>query len=88
MWFAALGDHRQNPWIVNFLIRLLQGSPEVLGLLRTNPFPEAPPTFIRARLMDYRFTTFLERARTGHWWESAPRGIYLPPFSLADLTRR
>ena len=87
MWFAALGDPRQNPWIVNFLIRLLQGTPEVLGLLRTNPFTEGPPIFIRARSMDYRFTTFQERVRSGHWWESVPRGIYIPPFSLADLTR-
>ena len=33
MWFAALGDYRQNPWFVNFCERLLQGSPEVLALL-------------------------------------------------------
>jgi len=39
MWFAALGDYRQNPWFVNFCVRLLQGSPEVLKLLEHNPFP-------------------------------------------------
>src|SRR5262249_51401839 len=35
MWFAALGNYRQNPWFINFSARLLQGSPEVLGLLQT-----------------------------------------------------
>src|ERR1022692_777689 len=48
MWFAALGTYRQNPWLVNFCVRLLQGSPHVLGLLERNPFPNAPPRYIQA----------------------------------------
>ena len=48
MWFAALGDVRQNPWFVNFCVRLLQGSPDVLALLEKNPFPDRPPKYIRA----------------------------------------
>src|SRR5260221_8806688 len=56
MWFAALGDYRQNPWFVNFLIRLLQGSPDVLGLVKANAFPDGPPRFIRAEVYHYRFT--------------------------------
>jgi len=39
MWFAALGNARQNPWFENFCGRLLQGSPAVLALLEKNPFP-------------------------------------------------
>src|SRR6185436_19866867 len=37
MWFAALGSYRDNPWLMNFCYRLLQGSPEVTRLLQTNP---------------------------------------------------
>jgi len=85
MWFAALGDVRQNPWFVNFCIRLLQGSPEVLALMEHNPFPEHPPRYIRARLYDYRFTSIEERRRTGAWWKRELKGDYLPPISLQML---
>src|SRR5262249_42087946 len=82
MWFAALGDYSRNPWFVNLSIRLLQGSPEVLALLKTNPFPDKPPRFIRARLYDYEFTTPEERRRTHSWWRRELKGEYLPVISL------
>jgi hypothetical protein len=83
MWFAALGDVRENPWFVNFCVRLLQGSPQVLALLEKNPFPNAPPKYIRAVLYDYHFTDRATRRKTGEWWSRTPEGIYLPPVSLA-----
>ncbi|HTB84795.1 MAG TPA: lipase maturation factor family protein [Candidatus Sulfotelmatobacter sp.] len=85
MWFAALGDYRQNPWVINFCARLLQGSPEVLALLAKNPFPEQAPRYLRARLYEYHFTNLNERRASGAWWKREPAGDYLPPFSLADL---
>jgi hypothetical protein len=85
MWFAALGDVRSNPWFVNFCFRLLEGSPEVVSLLETNPFPNAPPKYIRARLYDYTFTTREERQRTGDWWKRELKGEYLPAISLEML---
>lgn len=87
MWFAALGDVRQNPWFVNFCLRLLQGSPEVVGLLESDPFPNAPPKYVRARLYDYKFTTREERGRTGNWWKRELKGEYLPAISLEMLQR-
>ena len=84
MWFAALGNYQQNPWVVNFCIRLLQGSPKVLALMGTNPFPEKPPRHIRATLYSYRFTDFAERRRTGAWWRRERLGEYLPPISLRE----
>jgi hypothetical protein len=33
MWFAALGNYRADPWILHFLERLLEGSPQVPELL-------------------------------------------------------
>jgi hypothetical protein len=85
MWFAALGSVRQNPWFVNFCVRLLQGSPAVVALLEKNPFPEAPPRFIRARIYDYHFTSREEHRRTGNWWRRDLIGDYLPPISLQML---
>jgi len=82
MWFAALGTYRENPWFVNFCVRLLQGSPEVLGLLEKNPFPNAPPRYIRAVVSEYRFSDFAEHRAQGVWWVTEPRGEYLPAFSL------
>jgi predicted DCC family thiol-disulfide oxidoreductase YuxK len=85
MWFAALGDYRQNPWFVNFYLRLLQGSPEVSALLKKNPFPNHPPQYLRAELYDYQFTSFAERRKTGAWWKREQIGEYLPAISLSDF---
>jgi hypothetical protein len=82
MWFAALGDYQSNPWFASLMLRLLQGSPEVLGLLETDPFPGHPPREIRAVLYDYTFSDRDTRRRTGQWWERRPVGIYLPPVAI------
>jgi predicted DCC family thiol-disulfide oxidoreductase YuxK len=82
MWFAALGDYRQNPWLANLCARLLQGSPDVLALLKTNPFPDKPPRYIRAQFYDYHFTDFAERRATGAWWKRELIGEYSPVVSL------
>jgi lipase maturation factor 1 len=82
MWFASLGNFRQNPWFMRLCQSLLQGSPPVLELLTNNPFPQAPPRYIRARLYEYHFTTPAERARSGHWWRSQYKGPYCPVLSL------
>ncbi|MEW6306665.1 MAG: lipase maturation factor family protein [Verrucomicrobiota bacterium] len=88
MWFAALGDYRGNPWFVNLVVRLLQGSPDVLGLLEHNPFPDAPPRYIRAVLHEYHFTDSATRRATGQWWTREPKGLYLPPISLNPASNR
>ena len=85
MWFAALSDVRTNPWFFSFVHRLLEGSPDVTGLLRDNPFPSSPPRFVRAEIDDYRFTSFAERRKTGAWWKRRRTGEYLPAVSLEDF---
>ena len=82
MWFGALGDVRQNPWLVNCCVRLLQGSPELLALLRHNPFPGGPPRYVRASLYDYHFTTPAMRRADGTWWRREFIRPYCPPLSL------
>ena len=80
MWFAALGSIEENPWLVRFLGRLLEGSPDVLGLLAANPFPDRPPRYVRATTCDYRFTDPAERRRSGAWWRRRVIGPYSPVF--------
>jgi hypothetical protein len=82
MWFAALGNYQSNPWFPGLMLRLLQGSPAVLGLLETNPFPGHPPRFVRAELFDYAFTDMQAHSSTGAWWKRRPLGIYLPPVGI------
>ena len=79
MWFAALrGDCRNEPWFLRFELRLLEGSPPVLALLRENPFPARPPRYLRARLSLYEFTRWGSR----DWWTSQDVGLYCPPIGL------
>src|SRR5579864_78075 len=82
MWFAALSNYQQQPWFVNFMVRLLEGSPDVLALVANNPFPASPPRYVRAQVYDYQFTSFAERRATGDWWRREPTGAYFPPVSL------
>jgi hypothetical protein len=87
MWFAALGDCRGNPWLVNFLGRLLEGAPEALALLEKNPFPGRPPSRIRAVLYEYSFTDLATRRATGEWWRRERKGLYCPELSLRQNNR-
>jgi hypothetical protein len=82
LWFAALRYPQREPWVGRFLERLLQGEPAVLGLLRHNPFPQAPPRYVRAVLYDYTMTNSSERAATGNWWRRTPIDYYIRSVSL------
>ena len=83
LWFAALdGDIRGTPWVANFLVRLLQGSPQVLQLLGHNPFPDRPPRYVRATLYDYHFTDWPARRATGAWWRRELTGPFCLPIAL------
>jgi hypothetical protein len=78
MWFAALDDHRASPWFTNLMVRLLEGSPQVLALLDKNPFPNAPPHYIRAIRYDYHFTDLAVLRRDGFWWHRTYTALYFP----------
>jgi predicted DCC family thiol-disulfide oxidoreductase YuxK len=87
MWFAALENYRENPWFVNFAVKLLEGSPEVRGLLEADPFGGKAPRYVRAVLYDYSFTGAEERRRTGNWWKREAKGLYLPAVGLKAVSR-
>src|SRR5262249_39455498 len=57
MWFESMSPAPQSRWFFNLLGGLLEGSHDTLSLLRTNPFPDKPPHFLRAQYYKYNFTT-------------------------------
>ena len=82
MWFAAMSDYYDHPWFVHFMGKLLQGDAGTLSLLKTNPFPDHAPRYVRAELYRYEFTTPDEKRATGHWWKRQLTGMYFPAVSL------
>jgi hypothetical protein len=82
MWFAALGRYETEPWFQNFCVRLLEGSPDVLGLLDRNPFPVHPPAYVRAVLRQFHFSDASARRNAGVWWTDQRLGDYSPVLSL------
>jgi Lipase maturation factor len=82
MWFAALSPGYAEPWLGPLLHRLLTADPDVLRLLRTNPFPGDPPAFVRVSRYRYRFTSWRRLRQTGAWWDRSPAGEFLPPVTL------
>jgi hypothetical protein len=74
-------------WFFNFIQRLLSNDSAILRLMGKNPFPDAPPAFIRALFYCYRYTTPEQRRQTGAWWTRQLLGVYLPPIS-ADAIRK
>ncbi|WP_327351766.1 lipase maturation factor family protein [Streptomyces sp. NBC_01304] len=82
LWFAALSPSYARAWFGPLVERLLQNDRDTLRLLRHNPFPDAPPTYVRARLYRYRFTTWRELRATGAWWQRTFVREYWPPTRL------
>jgi len=75
MWFASLTTYENVPWYQNFCVRLLQGSPDVLRLMAYNPFPDAPPRYIRGELYRYHYGR-------DTWWTRERIAAYSPASTL------
>jgi len=82
MWFEAMTPSPQSGWFFNLLAGLLRGDRGTLSLLRTNPFPDASPRYVRAQYYRYRFTTAAERRATGDWWRRELVRTFHEPVSL------
>jgi hypothetical protein len=80
IWFAAMASPSDYPWTFHFVWKLLHNDPGTLSLLANNPFPNAPPRYIRARLYRYQFAPLGDKA----WWKREPIGQWLPALSTDD----
>ncbi|MFG2222903.1 lipase maturation factor family protein [Streptomyces sp. NPDC048644] len=88
MWFAALSPAYARAWFGPFVERLLENDRDTLRLLRGNPFPDAPPARVRARLFEYRFTSPRELRESGAWWHRREVRMFLPPTALSSRPGR
>jgi hypothetical protein len=77
MWFAALSSYKQNPWLINFALKLLEGNQVVLGLLQNNPYPDSPPDHVRALIYEYKYSDSSDKT-----WQRELKGLYLPSMRL------
>jgi len=82
IWFAAMSRPERYPWTLHLVSKLLQDDPGTLRLLANNPFPEAPPRFIRAAYFKYEFARPGEAG--GAWWNRTYLGEWLPPLAAGD----
>ncbi len=82
LWFATLDAPEASPWLNALCAHLLGGTPDVLALIKKNPFPDAPPVYIRVQRYTYNFTTPAERRQTGQWWKRSKPELYLGPAKL------
>jgi hypothetical protein len=78
LWFASLGDWRQNQIVPFTEEKLLDNDASVLYLFRGNPFHNSPPKYVRAVLWQYWFTSMEEKRRSGNWWRRSLLGQYAP----------
>jgi len=85
LWFAALNPEGARDWLPSLLRHVLTGTPEVLALLGDDPFPDAPPRYVRLAYFRYRFSTPPERAASGAWWRRERVGDLTRPLSLEDF---
>jgi len=82
LWFASLGEWRDNPLVLRTESRLLSSDPDVLALFAANPFPQGPPRQVRAVLWQYWFTSMAEKREHGLWWRRELLGLYAPAIQL------
>ena len=82
MWFESMAPVPQSRWFFNLLAGLLRGDRETLSLLRTNPFGDRPPRYVRAQYYKYTFTTPEEHRASGRWWHRELVGAFTEPVAL------
>jgi lipase maturation factor 1 len=73
-----------EPHLIQFMTRLLQGSPIVIALLENNPFPNSPPKYLQAVVYDYRFTDAEIPSRDNSWWTRKLLRPYIPILQLPE----
>jgi hypothetical protein len=92
MWFVGNGAARgepieENPWLVHLVWQLLAGELPPKRLLAHDPFPSAPPRWIRADIWRYAFTRDRAESR-GAWWTRERVGVFLRPVSVQEPALR
>jgi hypothetical protein len=82
MWFLPFGEVENAPWLVHLVAKLLEGDPTPKKLLSVDPFPDAPPRWIRATRWRYHMVPYGEGA--GVWWRRERVGEFMRPMRKDD----
>lgn len=80
IWFAAMGNYAQNPWLIEMIYRLLKNDPTTLNLIQKNPFPDFPPRHIKIDLYQYSLAIPFNSEKV--WWKRQFVRPYLPALNL------
>jgi hypothetical protein len=70
---------------VHLVWQLLEGDRAPKALLSRDPFPDAPPRWIRAGIWQFRFS---DSRASGRWWDRERVGEFLRPVSREDPALR
>jgi hypothetical protein len=83
LWFAPMGTPDEFPWTVSLVSKLLHNDPQALSLIGPNPFPDAPPKYIRIVSYIYHFAP---PGNPQHvYWTRERVGLWLPAVSAPQL---
>jgi len=61
---------------------ILQGDRAIIGLFKSNPFPDRPPRLLRLPGYKYKFTDYNLYRQTGRFWSKSYEGDYHPMMAL------
>lgn len=80
LWFAGLGGCERHPWAQNLLVRVVQGSEPVQGLIGDLRLHLVPPDAARFVVVDQAFTEpGSPEATDGDWWTLTELGPICAP---------
>jgi hypothetical protein len=75
IWFSAMYDEPEDPWIIHLVWKLLDGDTTVRQLLAVDPFDGKAPVWVRIR----RFVYHLQPYSAPTWWTRDSEQLWLPP---------
>ncbi|MGB0645787.1 MAG: lipase maturation factor family protein [Bradymonadia bacterium] len=88
MWFAALYPKCSRRWLFYLMDALFDASKPVLSILSENPFPNAPPQYLRIQKSKRTFTDSKHRSTEGSFWTTtASNQVYCPMVDQSTLSR-
>jgi len=73
---------QREPWALHLVWKLLHNDRGALSLLANDPFPDAPPRYIRARWFRYEFAP--PGDPSNGWWKRTFVDDWLYPLSISD----
>jgi len=77
-------SYAHSSWLDRVAQRLLEGDPMMLRALGHNPFPNAPPKYVRVSSILMTPTSMATRRETGDWWRIRRLGQFMPPRTLGS----